>query len=131
MVMSPHGNSMHVPFTSMGSGSLAALSILENNYRDNLSEQEAIDLAADAIQAGIFHDLGSGSNVNIFSITKEGTKKLYKYRVFDTKMFEDKSLFSFKNKTPVISKYTVNWKDIKVESYEAPVSSSEMMIELA
>lgn len=128
--MSPHGNSMHVPYTAMGSGSLAALSVLETNFKDGLSEQQAIDLAADAIQAGIFHDLGSGSNVNIFSITKSGTKKLYKYRQFDQKMFEDKSLFNFKNKTPVLSKYTLDWKDVKIEKQDV-ILSTEMMIELA
>lgn len=123
--MSPHGNSMHVPFAAMGSGSLNALSVLETNYRDGLTEKEAIELAADAIQAGIFYDLGSGSNVNIFSVTKEGTEKLYNYRVFNTKVFKDETLFDFKNKNEIISQTNIKWKEIKVEKIE--VNSNTMM----
>lgn len=48
----------YVPFYSMGSGSLAALGILEAKYQENLSIENGINLAAEAIEAGIFHDLG-------------------------------------------------------------------------
>lgn len=131
MVMSPNGNSMHVPYAAMGSGSLAALSVLETNYRDGLDEQQAIDLAADAIQAGIFHDLGSGSNVNVFSVTKSETKKLYKYREFNKKVYKDEDLFKFKGVTPVLSRYEVNWSDIKIEKIPIKIDDNKMMIELA
>lgn len=129
--MSPNGNSMHVPYAAMGSGSLAALSVLETNYRDGLDEQQAIDLAADAIQAGIFHDLGSGSNVNVFSVTKGETKKLYKYREFNKKVYKDEELFNFKGVTPVLSRYEVNWSDIKIEQVPMKIDDNKMMIELA
>jgi 20S proteasome subunit beta 2 len=131
MVMSPNGNTMHVPYAAMGSGSLAALSVLETNYRDGLDEQQAIDLAADAIQAGIFHDLGSGSNVNVFSVTKGETKKLYKYREFNKKVYKDEELFKFKGITPVLSRYEVNWSDIKIEKIPIKIDDNKMMIELA
>lgn len=42
----------------MGSGSLAALGILEAKYEENLSIENAVLLAAEAIEGGIFHDLG-------------------------------------------------------------------------
>ncbi len=131
MVMSPNGNSMHVPYAAMGSGSLAALSVLETNYRDGLDEQQAIDLAADAIQAGIFHDLGSGSNVNVFSVTKSETKKLYKYREFNKKVYKDEDLFRFKGVTTVLSRYELNWSDIKIEKIPIKIDDNKMMIELA
>ncbi len=116
--MSPHGNSMHVPYTAMGSGSLAALSILETRYRDGMSKEEAIELAADAITAGIFHDLGSGSNVNVFSYVKgKEVEKLYNYRVFNKKEYEDPELFKFEHGTaPVLDREDYKWKDIKLES---------------
>lgn len=50
---------------------------------------EAIELAADAIQAGIFYDLGSGSNFNIFAVGRFKCDKLYNYRVFNKKEFND------------------------------------------
>lgn len=55
----------------MGSGSLAAMSVLENGYKDDLPEAEAIELVSQAIQAGIFNDLGSGSNVDV-TVIKRG-----------------------------------------------------------
>lgn len=128
--MSPYGNSFHAPYTSMGSGSLAALSVLETNYRDNLTEKEAIELAADAIQAGIFYDLGSGSNVNIFSVTKKGTEKLLKYRKFNEMKFKDESLFKFGNITPILKKTDYQWKDIKVEPVQINQSNTYSLMEL-
>lgn len=121
--MSPHGNSMHVPYTSMGSGSLAALSVLETRFVDNMEEKDAIELAADAIQAGIFYDLGSGSNINIFSIGKNKFDKYYNYRVFNKKEYNDPDLFNFKHGlTPVLEKTDYKWKDIKLDYEDVKVS---------
>jgi 20S proteasome subunit beta 2 len=61
----PHGSTDKLPFVSMGSGSLAAMAVLESGYKDGLTEEEAVALVADAIRAGIFNDLGSGSNVDL------------------------------------------------------------------
>lgn len=47
----------------------------------NFQEKEAIELAADAINAGIFNDLGSGGCPNVRIIRKDGTTDfLYEYR---------------------------------------------------
>ena len=61
----PHGSTDKLPFASMGSGSLAAMAVLESGFKDGLSEAEAVDLVAAAVRAGIFNDLGSGSNVDV------------------------------------------------------------------
>lgn len=53
------------PYHTTGSGSLAAMAILETNYKDNMTKDEAIKLVVMAIEAGIYHDLGSGSNVDV------------------------------------------------------------------
>ena len=50
-----------LPFVTMGSGSLAAMAMMETGYKDGLSEAEAKALVASAIRAGIFNDLGSGA----------------------------------------------------------------------
>ena len=49
-------------YITMGSGSLAAMSVFETRYRDGLDEDKAVALVKDAIRAGVFNDLGSGSN---------------------------------------------------------------------
>ena len=69
----PHGSTDKLPFVTMGSGSLAAMSVFEANYRDGLTEEEARDMVCDAIRAGIFNDLGSGSNVDVCIIRTDGT----------------------------------------------------------
>ena len=58
----------------MGSGSLAAVCILETKYKDDMNEEEAQALCIEAIEAGIYHDLGSGSNVDVCVITKDKTE---------------------------------------------------------
>jgi 20S proteasome subunit beta 2 len=68
-----HGSTDKLPYVTMGSGSLAAMSVFETQWKPSLTEQEAIDLASNAIQAGIFNDLGSGSNVDVAVITKDKT----------------------------------------------------------
>ena len=95
--ISPYGNSMRVPFTTMGSGSLAATSILETGYKDNMTQEEAVELVKNAIEAGIFNDLGSGSNVDIFIITKKGCEKKESYRVYNKKKYnQSQNMFSLK-----------------------------------
>jgi len=60
-----HGSSSKVPYSAMGSGSLAAVSILEEGWRPDMEEEEAKKLVRDAIAAGIINDMGSGSSVDI------------------------------------------------------------------
>lgn len=49
----------------MGSGSLAAVAVLEETWRPDMEEEEAKKLVRDAIAAGIINDMGSGSNIDI------------------------------------------------------------------
>lgn len=86
----PHGSSAKHPFTAQGSGSLAAISVLENRWRQHMSEHDCMEMVADAIYAGITNDLGSGSHVNLCVIKRENPEdklskvgyKFYKdYRV--------------------------------------------------
>lgn len=74
VMISPYGNCSYLPYVSMGSGSLAATAILECEYKDDLTVEEGKALVIRAIEAGIIHDLGSGSNVDLCVLTKEGSK---------------------------------------------------------
>jgi len=66
----PHGSSEKFHYTTMGSGSLAAMSVFESRWKPDMSEEEGKTLVADAIRAGVFNDLGSGSNVDLCVIRK-------------------------------------------------------------
>ena len=99
----------------MGSGSLAAMGVLETKYKDNLGEQEAVDLVKDAIEAGIFHDLGSGSNVDIYVVKRTGCEKKEDYRVYNQKKFSSPETYTFpKGTTKLITNSEVEyrWKNI-------------------
>lgn len=106
---------MHLPFTTMGSGSLAAMAVLETRYKDGMTEQEAIDLVKDAIEAGIFHDLGSGSNVDVYVVKRQGADKLESYRVYNQKVFTQSDSYKFpKGTTPTLEELHYKWKHISI-----------------
>ena len=75
----PHGSTQALPYTTMGSGSLAAMSVFETKYKEDMSEEEGIAIVRDAIRAGIFNDLGSGSRVDITVIRKDGIQRFRTY----------------------------------------------------
>ncbi|MBW0521990.1 hypothetical protein O181_061705 [Austropuccinia psidii MF-1] len=77
--VAPHGSTDKLPYVTMGSGSLAAMAVFESKWKPNLSREEAIDLVVQAIFAGIFNDLGSGSNCDVCVIEAKGTEMLRNY----------------------------------------------------
>jgi len=77
--IAPHGSTDKLPYVTMGSGSLAAMAVFESKWKRDMERQEAIDLVSEAISAGIFNDLGSGSNVDVCVITKDKTDYLRNY----------------------------------------------------
>jgi len=68
----PHGSTDKLPYVTMGSGSLAAMAVFEAHYKPDMTKEEGIELVHKAILSGIFNDLGSGGNVDIVVITKDG-----------------------------------------------------------
>lgn len=65
MSVQAHGSTDVGEYQSLGSGSLAAMAVLETEFKPDMTRDEAIKLCSDAIQAGIWNDLGSGSNVDV------------------------------------------------------------------
>lgn len=81
----PHGSTDRLPYTTMGSGSLAAMSVFESRWKKDMELEDAKQLVRDAIAGGIFNDLGSGSNVDLCVITKDGATYLRPYDVANVK----------------------------------------------
>jgi 20S proteasome subunit beta 2 len=71
-----HGSTDKLPYVTMGSGSLAAMSVFESTWRRDLDRAGAIKICSEAILAGIFNDLGSGSNVDVCVIEKDKPTQL-------------------------------------------------------
>lgn len=73
-----HGSTDVGYYLSLGSGSLAAMAVLESKWKQELTREEAMELCAEAIESGIFNDLGSGSNVDMCVMEKDQPSRLYR-----------------------------------------------------
>lgn len=78
-----HGSTDTVPYLTMGSGMLAAMSVFESRYKPDMNLEEAKKLVRDSIASGIFNDLGSGSNVDLCVITKGKVDYLRNYEILN------------------------------------------------
>ena len=65
-------------FISTGSGSPVAYGYLESEYREGMSVNDAYKTAMHAIAAAIRRDAGTGDNINVVIIDKDGYRELPK-----------------------------------------------------
>lgn len=118
----PHGSTDALPFATMGSGSLNAMAVFEQGYSDDMTKEQAMALVARAIRSGIYNDLGSGSNVDLCIITKEGSEYLRNYELLDAKTYQRKFPVVYKAGTATVLKervHAVTLKDVQVVEVEA------------
>lgn len=121
-----HGSTDKLPYVTMGSGSLAAMSVFETQWRPKLTREGAIKLAANAIQAGIFNDLGSGSNVDVCVITADKATLMRNYITPNTREPKERN-YRFKRGTTAVLKQKV----ITREDISKYVSVHELKDEMA
>jgi len=70
-----HGSTSMEQYHSDGSGSLAALGVLEREFKLNMTEEEAIELVKSALVAGMHSDLSSGNSLRLCVIRKDGVRE--------------------------------------------------------
>ena len=68
----PAGGVMQDDYTVTGSGLTVAYGTLESQYEDDMSNDEAIGVAASAVKAATERDTASGNGVFIAEVTEEG-----------------------------------------------------------
>lgn len=107
-----HGSTDKLPYVTMGSGSLAAMSVFETQWKSGLTEKEAVDLASNAILAGIFNDLGSGSNVDVAVITKDMTTLKRGYIKPNQRSKKQKSYIFERGTTAVLAEKVITKEEI-------------------
>lgn len=61
---------------SVGSGMPYVLGLLERQYKKGLTVKEGIELAKEALKSSTQRDSASGNGIDIFTITKDGIKKV-------------------------------------------------------
>lgn len=118
----PHGSTDSLPFVTMGSGSLAAMAVFEAGYKDNMTEEEAKALVHGAISAGIWNDLGSGSNVDLTVITKDKVQILRNYDTPNARKYRRPEPYHFpRGTTPILAEKVTLSKLVTVTPIEDPV----------
>lgn len=117
----PHGSTDRLPYTTMGSGSLAAMAVFEARWRPDMEEEEAKKLVRDAIASGIFNDLGSGSNVDLCVIKKGTVEYLRGYEYANEKGVRALN-YDFKLGTTAVLDTKIHQFDI--EETVIPIASS-------
>lgn len=104
--VSNDGNMYALPYLTLGSGSLAAMAIMESQYKEDMSQEEAIKTVVTAIEGGIYHDLGSGSNVDVCIIKKGKVEYLRNLKSDNFKIYEKPEGWKFKKeRVQVLNEY--------------------------
>ncbi|KAG7457606.1 hypothetical protein MATL_G00228870 [Megalops atlanticus] len=120
----PYGSVNKAPFATMGSGDLPALAVFEDRYKPKMTEEEAKQLVRDAITAGITNDLGSGSNVDLCVIRRDGVEYI---RPFEASNYKSQRLGKYKydkGTTPVLSEQTTR---LQLDLVEETVQQMEVV----
>jgi len=100
----PHGSVDRLPYLTSGSGSLAAMSVLEHNWKPNMELEEVKKLVYEAVSAGVFNDLGSGSNVDL-CVIKDGVKDMIRpYKAENPKPERQGNYTPAKGQTQILKK---------------------------
>ncbi|KAI5857773.1 nucleophile aminohydrolase [Tricharina praecox] len=108
-----HGSTDKLPYVTMGSGSLAAMAVFETMWKKNMTREEAVELCSQAILAGIFNDLGSGSNVDVCVITEEKATLMRNLIKPNERVPKEQSYKFARGTTAFLKEASVEKKDLK------------------
>jgi proteasome beta subunit len=70
--LDPLGSVLPDEYASVGTGAEMALGILDDEYRPNMPEEKAREIALKAIKSSIQRDSSSGDGIDLLLITKKG-----------------------------------------------------------
>ena len=66
---------------NFGSGMPYVLGLLERQYKKGLSVKEGVELAQEALKSSTQRDVGSGYGIDVFTITKDGIRKVVEQEI--------------------------------------------------
>lgn len=66
---------------SIGSGMPYVLGLFERQYKKGLGVKEGVELAKEALKSSTQRDVGSGYGIDVFTITKEGIRKVVEQEI--------------------------------------------------
>lgn len=71
--LDPLGSILPDKYAAVGTGAEMALGVLDPQFKDNMSEQEAVDLVKKAIRAASLRDTASGDGIDVLVVTGDGS----------------------------------------------------------
>ncbi|MCE4620143.1 MAG: proteasome subunit beta [Desulfurococcales archaeon] len=74
-VLDSLGSITEEPYAAVGTGATIAYGYLEANYREDLSGDEALQIAVNAVKTAIVRDAGTGDGIDALLISKEGVRE--------------------------------------------------------
>jgi len=73
--LDPLGSVLPDEYAAVGTGAEMALGVLDPQYKQKMSKDEAIDLAKRAVRSAALRDSASGDGIDILVITKDGIEE--------------------------------------------------------
>ena len=73
--LDPLGSVLPDEYAAVGTGAEMALGVLDPQFKSNMTETEAVDLAKKAVRSASLRDSASGDGLDIMVITKDGIKE--------------------------------------------------------
>ena len=73
-VLDPLGSLIPDKYAAVGTGEEIAIGVIENEYSESISLEEAKNLAVRSIRAALKRDAASGDGVDLLLISKEGSR---------------------------------------------------------
>jgi len=73
--LDPLGSVLPDEYAAVGTGAEMALGVLDPQFKQNMSEDEAVDLAKKAVRSASMRDSASGDGLDIMIITKDGIRE--------------------------------------------------------
>ena len=74
--LDPLGSVLPDEYAAVGTGAEMALGVLDPQFKENMSEQEAVDLAVKAVRSATMRDSFSGDGIDVLVINKDGAKEI-------------------------------------------------------
>ena len=73
--LDPLGSVLPDEYAAVGTGAEMALGVLDPQFKDNMTEDDAVDLVKKAVRSASLRDAASGDGLDILVITKDGIKE--------------------------------------------------------
>ena len=73
--LDPLGSVLPDEYAAVGTGAEMALGVLDPQFKGNMSEKEATDLAVKAVRSATMRDSFSGDGIDVLVVNKDGMKE--------------------------------------------------------